>query len=456
MNTLDAATLAVIGIVAAIIGSFGTHLLTSFNGRSLESYCRLRRRRERFGQILDLQESGTTACTYLFLVGVTFALVFGTVFVVSHLPTAELQKRLSDRPMVATMPRFQAAVFLITTCLALMSIRIWLPQLVVQDRASKVLYHTWALWRFLTFISLPLQTLEAFFEWLGHRLGDEIQDIGFEEESLEDEIRTMVTVGEREGLMRKGMRDMIQGVMNLDENPVQNIMTHRSEIDAIDIQMPWPEMIAAVNESGRTRLPVYDGTVDHVVGILFVKDLLTFLNTDENSDLVDIRPLLRDAWQVPGSRPVYELLRDFLHRRSHMAIVVDDFSETIGVVTIEDVLEEIVGEIADELDEDEGAEITQHENGAIVEAQGRVSVEKFNQVIGWDLPISDDYETLAGLVITRIGSIPREGTVLSVGPVEITVRNASDRQLKVLRLRHNEAEIHDQEQYMPVRSIAQV
>ena len=432
----EIAVFAAAGLAAAAAGAFGSHLLTAFNGRYLESYCRVRGRPGRFGQILDRQDAAATACLYLFLAGATAALVFGTVAVLDRLPTESLQERLGDGRPVHTLSPLTAATFLVATMLALMAIRVWLPQLVVQDRASKTLYHTWPLWRAVAAAAVPLQALEAFFAWLGHRLGDEVADDGFEEESLEDEIRTMVTAGEREGLMRKGMRDMIQGVMNLDEYPVQNIMTHRSEVDAIDIASPWPEIVGAVISSGRTRLPVYERSLDNIVGILFVKDLLTLLEgpaASEGFD-VDLRPLLRDAWRVPGNRPVYELLRDFLHRRSHMAIVVDDFSEVLGVVTIEDALEEIVGEIADELDEEENDEIVQHEDGGTVDAQGRVSVEKFNQAVGWDLPESDDYETLAGLVITRLGAIPTEGERLRVGPVEITVRTATDRQVKQLRL----------------------
>ena len=456
MSSFDAVYLATAGIIGAIAGAFGGHLLSSFNGRYLESYCRLRRKPIRFGQILDMQENGFNACTYLFLIGTTVALVFGTAWVLTYVPTVGLQQRMGEGEPMATLPTYTIFVFVVATAACLMGIRNWLPQLVIQDRASKVLFHTWPLWRLITNASIPLQTLEAFFAWLGHRLGDVIADEDFEEESLEDEIRTMVTAGERDGLMQKGMRDMIQGVMNLDETPVQNIMTHRSQVDALDINMPWPEMIRAVTTYERTRLPVYENSLDNIIGILLVKDLLKFLNSDESSDQIDIRPLLRNSWKVPGTRPNYELLRDFLQSRSHMAIVIDDFHEVIGVVTIEDALEEIVGEISDEMDDEEGDELVVDEASHQAEANGRVSIEKFNQRTGWDLPESDDYETLAGLLITRLGSIPREGTAVQVGGISITVRSATDRQIQLLRLVHTEAELFADPQYVPVRSIAEL
>ena len=146
---------------------------------------------------------------------------------------------------------------------------------------------------------------------------------------------------------------MIQGVMTLHEDTVGHIMTPRSDVDAIDVTTDWNQTLAIVVEAGRTRFPVYEGTLDHVVGILYVKDLLPYLSSQTIPDQ-SLREICRRAWSVPIDRSVEIILREFLHSRSHMAIVIDEFQQTAGVVTIEDVLEEIVGEIVDESDEDEG------------------------------------------------------------------------------------------------------
>ncbi len=133
----------------------------------------------------------------------------------------------------------------------------WLPRIIVRYGATVIIFHTWPIWRLLGLIMEPLSTFGGFFHWLGYRLSDEVLDDRFEEEVLEDEIRTMVAAGEREGLVGKGIREMIQGVMNLDEGVVARIMTPRSQVDAVEIKMPFQEMLEIISSSGRTRLPVF-------------------------------------------------------------------------------------------------------------------------------------------------------------------------------------------------------
>ena len=156
-----------------------------------------------------------------------------------------------------------------------------------------------------------------------HRLSDDTEFDSFDEEALEDDIQTLVAAGERDGLVGRGIREMIQGVMNLDEGNVSQIMTPRSMVDIIDVSLPLDEIIRQVDDFGRTRLPVYEGSPDNIIGILFVKDLFTLVYNRTGQDS-SIRSILRDVWRIPGSRKVNELLRDFLHKRNHMAVVVDE------------------------------------------------------------------------------------------------------------------------------------
>ncbi len=143
--------------------------------------------------------------------------------------------------------------------------------------------------------------------------------------------------------------------------------------------------------------------------------------------------IIRKPWTVPIDRTVELILREFLHSRSHMAIVLDEFQQTAGVVTIEDALEEIVGEIVDESDEDEefGIEIIDE---ATVEVDGRVMIDDLNETAGWDLPESDDYETVAGYVLFHTGAIPDAGERLSIGDAEIEILNASNRKIESMRI----------------------
>ena len=231
------------------------------------------------------------------------------------------------------------------------------------------------------------------------------------------------------------MRDMITGVMNLDEGQVSQIMTPRSKIDAIDVGWTWQQILDYVTTSGRTRMPVYENTLDNIIGVLFVKDLMALLQSpDLPEEGANIRKILRESWMIPATRQVDELLKDFLLRRSHMAIVVDEFQQTLGVVTIEDALEEIVGEIKDELDVDEALPMFVEDTDGGFSIAGVLEVAVANRKLSLDLPESDDYETVAGLVVSTIGSIPKIGAKTKIGKYQFLVTQASPRQVQRVRI----------------------
>jgi Mg2+/Co2+ transporter CorC len=146
--------------------------------------------------------------------------------------------------------------------------------------------------------------------------------------------------------------------------------------------------------------------------------------------------LLRKPWFVPDTKQVDELLRDFLHNRNHIAIVLDSFHQFVGVVTIEDALEQIVGEIADELDEEVANQIRVVDNGESVDSEGIVTIDDLNKRFGWNLPESDDYDTIGGLIISRMGVIPPEATKLQVGGIQMEVTRATKRQVIRVRLKY--------------------
>ena len=283
-------------------------------------------------------------------------------------------------------------------------------------------------------MSRPFRALEHLFLAVGHRLSDRRVEDRVEEESLEDEVRKMIMAGERDGLVTRSMRDMITGVMNLDEGQVSQIMTPRSQIDAIDIGWGWQQVTESVIASGRTRMPVYEDSLDNIIGILYVKDMMTLLQDSEQpSDASSMRRILRENWMIPATRKIDELLKDFLLRRSHMAIVVDEFQQTLGVVTIEDALEEIVGEIADELDVDEMMPMYIEDPDGGFSIAGVMEVAAANRQLVLNLPESDEYETVAGLVVSSLGTIPKVGAKARIGNYQFSVSQATQRQ--VLRVR---------------------
>lgn len=412
--------LSCFGFVLSSIGGLGGELLDKFAGRSLEAYCRLKKHRERFGAVLDHQDASIRASEYLRMIGTVLFLISGTAaIVVGNTPPSGL--RLIAWAMIASF--------------MMMMTHVWLPAAVTRFASTPVLYHTWPFWRSLSTFMSPLSAPGEFIEIITRRLAGKEESADEDEEQLEDEIRTIVTAGTREGFFGPGVREMIQGVMTLHEDTVSHIMTPRSDVDAIEATANWDAILSTVVRAGRTRFPVYQGTLDNVIGILYVKDLLPILANDGVPD----RPLteiIRRPWTVPTDRSVELLLREFLHSRSHMAIVLDEFQQTAGVVTIEDALEEIVGEIVDESDEEEeyGIEVIDEET---VEVDGRVMIDDLNETLGWDLPESDDYETVAGYVLSHTGVIPAPGHCLSIGDAEIEILKASQRKIESMRVHLN-------------------
>lgn len=427
MQNTGCFTLAVIGLILLAIGGFGSHLLLHFRGRTLEAYCRLKGNRERFGKILDEQDDAQTACNYLFIFGSSIALISAGTWLSMHMQwgLSESQHHVSIYQLVSISTMAAAVLACFYT---------WIPKIIVRNSASVLLYHTWWYWHAINVLSRPFRALEHLFLAVGHRLSDRRVEDRVEEESLEDEVRKMIMAGERDGLVTRSMRDMITGVMNLDEGQVSQIMTPRSQIDAIDIGWGWQQVTESVIASGRTRMPVYEDSLDNIIGILYVKDMMTLLQDSERpSDATSMRRILRENWMIPATRKIDELLKDFLLRRSHMAIVVDEFQQTLGVVTIEDALEEIVGEIADELDVDEMMPMYIEDPDGGFSIAGVMEVAAANRQLVLNLPESDEYETVAGLVVSSLGTIPKVGAKARIGNYQFSVSQATQRQ--VLRVR---------------------
>lgn len=411
-----------------LLGGLGVHVLEHFNGKRLEAYCRLRRKPQVFGQILDGHEEARNASQYLLV----FGLVIGSIAAAGwfgQFGVSSSKLDVADNEPRAWFSWGAVWLFLLTLS------ALWLPRMVARYSSSLFLFHTWPLWSALLTIARPFLSFGDVFSWVGRRLSDAPNHDNLEEETLEDEIRTMVTAGQRDGVFAEGIPEMIQGVMQLDENDVEGIMTPRSMVDVLNAEAPWEDVLKTVADCGRTRIPVYRGTLDNIVGILFVKDILTRLaDSDFSPGTGTLESLLRKPWFIPANKSVDELLRVFLHNRNHMAIVVDKYQQFAGVVTIEDALEEIVGEITDELDIDEESDIIYDEQNHQVEAEGKVPIESLAKLLGLELPESDDYDTIGGLIVHRLSRIPKQGTELELPGVKITVLQASTRTVQRVRL----------------------
>jgi CBS domain containing-hemolysin-like protein len=242
-------------------------------------------------------------------------------------------------------------------------------------------------------------------------------------EAYEEEILATVEEGEREGHLVEHQADMIERVVALRAMEVRSIMTPRTAIDLLDAGATVAQARELALRTGRSRYPVCEGDVDHVVGVVHVKDLLKVPKEEP------VRRVLRQPWFVPETKFCTELLKEFRAHRSHIAIVLDEYGGTAGLVTIEDVLEQIVGAIDDEFDVDEEPEELQVVDPRHSVAPGSLRVEEVNARLAIDLPESDDWDTLGGLIFSTLGRLPSEGETLRLDNVQLTVKKVVERRV---------------------------
>lgn len=197
-------------------------------------------------------------------------------------------------------------------------------------------------------------------------------------------------------------REMIRGVLDLAGMNAREIMVPRVDITAVPSDVELKALVDIISDAGHSRIPVYEETIDTVIGVLYAKDLLEFLSDGRRK--YDIKKLLRKPLFIPETMPLDDLLREFKKKRQHLAIVIDEYGGIAGIVTMEDILEEIVGEINDEFDENEPAELIKI-NRTTYEVDTRMSLEDLNETLGLKLP-SDDFDTVGGYVLDLFGKIP--------------------------------------------------
>jgi magnesium and cobalt transporter len=220
---------------------------------------------------------------------------------------------------------------------------------------------------------------------------------------------------------------MMEGVIQVSERQVREIMIPRAQMDVIDISQPPEEFIPYVMETAHSRFPVTDGDKDNIIGILLAKDLLRYYAGEE----FDVRDMLRPAVFVPESKRLNVLLRDFRSNRNHIALVVDEYGGVCGMVTIEDVLEQIVGDISDEYDFDEDEDNIISQDDAHWRVKADTEIADFNEALGTEFS-DENCDTVGGLVLKAAGQLPKRGEIVQLGEWQFTVLRADSRRLHSL------------------------
>lgn len=248
----------------------------------------------------------------------------------------------------------------------------------------------------------------------------------------EEEVHTLIDVGTESGFINKEEGEMIHGIFDLKDTLVREVMIPRTEIVAIESKSTVDDLIRLIKEEGHTRYPVFKESIDNIVGVIHVKDILTQW---EGRGDIKVGQFIRHPFIVPETKNVEELLREFKKKRNHIAIVVDEYGGTAGVVTLEDIIEEIVGEIGDEYDLEE-IQIVPLADGSIV-VDARLDIEELASHFNTEIP-KEKFETVGGLITFLIGRVPRNGEEVSFENLRFIVESAGERKVHRVRVMRQE------------------
>jgi len=290
--------------------------------------------------------------------------------------------------------------------------------------------------RLIDFLGVIFGPLVGFLTWTTRRISRLFgADVAADERISAEELRLIIEQGGEQGILEAEEEQMIHAVIELGDQRIHEVMVPRIAMVSLAASATMEEAIDTVIDEGHSRIPVYEETVDEIIGILYAKDLLPFLkgSADERPSL---RSILRTPVFVPESMSVDDLLHEFQRRKVHLAIVLDEYGGTAGLVTIEDLLEEIVGEIQDEYDEEEPLIVRISDDEARID--GRADVDDLAELFDTNLGLEDEdeYDTVGGLIYHRIGGVPKPGDQVNVDGLTLTVETTDGRRVgKVLAVR---------------------
>ena len=287
--------------------------------------------------------------------------------------------------------------------------------------------------KFSLFVARPLYFFQRMFFLLSVLLSGIIRIMPTSQRKrpflTEEEIKTIIEYGAREGVIEKEEKEIIKSVFKFGDTDVKEIMVPRIDIVAIDANKTVEDALDLMLKTGYSKIPVYEGNIDNIIGMIYVKDVLLHVKEGKNPK---VRDIIRKVLFVPESKKLDDLLREMQESKIHMAIVVDEYGGVSGLVTLEDILEEIVGEIEDEFDKEEKKIIKLNENEAIVDA--RLSISDVEEALNITLP-KGEYDTVAGLILDILEKIPNVGEKVVVNDIELTVEKMVGRRIYRVRIR---------------------
>lgn len=426
-----AVALPLCGVLLALLlyTSIACYSLRGFSRAELDELCQERGKASRFLDVLKNWEAALVGCE-----AILFAISLAYVSVVIFHWDLFLQ---TDNQPASVSDWFDFGMRWIMQVVTLLTFGIIFPRSVAQVSGERFLYRTWPLIQAVITVLRPVIGVATKIDTLFHRLYGVDQTDPNDPETLTEEIRTVVDAGERMGAINASTGSMIDQVMDLKDADVASVMTPRTETRFIRADMTIAEARAEILDSKHTRIPVIGESTDDIKGILYAKDLLQYVDC-QPEEMPTIPEICRDAMYVPETTAVDRLLETMNRKRVHMAIVLDEYGGVAGLVTMEDLLEEIVGEIVDEDDEEE-IDPVKRLSSTINEVDGRVHIDDLVEEFDYDLPEDQDFDTIGGFVFSQLGRIPEVSEQLEYGTLRFTVLEADPRRILKLRIECDES-----------------
>lgn len=318
------------------------------------------------------------------------------------------------------------------------------PKVIAKAYSTKISEAVIKIVFFLSKVLLPVSILlMSISKVIVKIFGTDLNNIGLI--ITEEEIKSVVSVGEEEGVIEEEEKKMIHSIFEFTDTTVKEIMIPRTTVYAVEasktLNEVWEEMIG----NGYSRIPVYEEKIDNIIGVLYLKDIFNVIRERQLDKAV--KYLIREAYFVPETKPLFEMLEEFKKNQIHMAIVLDEYGGTSGIITIEDLIEEIVGDINDEFDGEHDEEIRKvADNKYIIDAM--LSIDQINEEIGLNIPVSEDYDSLGGYIYSALGRVPLEKDVINdeEDGIELRVLEVDNRRVvKVLLVLKSEESIENEE-----------
>jgi len=335
------------------------------------------------------------------------------------------------RPAGSQISNYLLAVIVALPIFLIFSLAI--PHAWAKYAGEKILSRTYKLLMFFSVLVWPVVYVLQLYDVLVRRLvGVAESTPGEDREEKQEEFLTDLEQHRMEGAVDEEEQEMIENVLELSETTADEIMTPRTDIVAVEVNSDRQTVLEIITGGGHSRVPVYEDNIDNIIGLIYAKDLLA--DVGRSGGDFKLRDKMRGAYFVPGTKPIRTLLHEFQNEKLHIAVLLDEYGGTAGIVTLEDILEELVGEITDEYEKPVPGPIKRIDEETI-EVDARTYIDDLNEEFELGLPEDEDYDTVGGFVFSYLGHVPKTGEAFDYENLNFTVSSAEARRIKRLRIR---------------------